>query len=463
MISLLNTGCVGVSEISKTKLRPMPESFSGTKDSANVATVNWKNYFSDPVLTGLIDTALNTNLDLLMAAQKIEISRANVRFSKGLAFPSISAFGTAGQQKFGNYTMNAAGNKGTAIYNDQSIPENLRDFSFGLESSWEVDFWSKLKNTRKAAVAQYLSSVEGKNWTVTNLVSEIASDYYELLALDNELDIIKDAIQLQDSALHVVSVQRQVGVVNELAVKQFEAQVLNSKKLEIDVRQKISEAENNLNFILGRYPQPIIRDKSAFAHSVPAQVKVGIPSDLLKNRPDVKQAEYDLLSSKANVKIAKAAFYPTFTISGAISQDAFKTSLLFSPRSFAYNALGNLIAPVVNRSAIKAQFKTATAAQIEALYNYQKCILNSYMEVYNNMVNLKSTEQALELKSKEVNTLNLAVNSSNQLFKTGRANYLEVLTVQANVLQSKIELVETMKDQYTSVVSIYKALGGGWK
>jgi NodT family efflux transporter outer membrane factor (OMF) lipoprotein len=398
-----------------------------------------------------------------MAEQKIEIARANVKYSKGLAYPAISAFGTAGQQKFGDYTMNAAGNRGTTIYKNQQVPTNLQDFSLGFESSWEVDFWGKLRNTRKSAVAQFLSSVEGKNWTVTNLVSEVASGYYELLALDNELDIVKESVQLQDSALHVVNIQRQVGVVNELAVKQFEAQVLNSKKMEIDIRQKISEAENRLNFILGRYPQPIERNKSALLHLVPPQVRVGIPSDLLANRPDVKQAEYDLLSSKANVKVAKAAFYPTCTISGSITNDAFKTSLLFSPESFAYTVVGNLVAPIINRSALKAQFKTANDIQIEALYNYQKSILNSYMEVYNQMVNLKSVGQALELKSKEVNTLNLAVNSSNQLFKTGRANYLEVLTVQANVLQSKIELVETMKDQYTSVVAIYKALGGGWK
>jgi len=463
LISFLISGCVGTAGISATKLQPLPQSFSGKKDSTSIASVNWKNYFSDPVLIGLIDTALNTNLDVLMATQRIEIAQANVKYSKGLAYPSFSAVGSAGQQKFGNYTMNAAGNRGTAIYKDQQIPEHLRDYNLGLQSSWEVDFWSKLRNTKKAAVAQYLSSIEGRNWTVTNMVSEIATRYYDLLALDNELDIIKKAVQLQDSALKVVRIQKQVGVVNELAVKQFEAQVLNSKKLEIDVRQKISEGENTLNFILGRYPQPIPRNKSTFSQPVPAQIQVGIPSELLKNRPDVKQAEYDLEASRANVKIAKAAFYPTFTISGEISKDAFKTSLLFTPESFAYNVLGNLMAPVINRSAIKAQFKTATATQIEALYNYQKSILNSYMEVYNEMINLKSVQQAFDFKSQEVNNLDLAVNSSNELFKTGRANYLEVLTIQENVLQAKIELVETMKDQYTSVISIYKALGGGWQ
>jgi outer membrane protein, multidrug efflux system len=462
-IGIIFSACVGTTEIAKTNQAKLPEHYLGSTDTANVASINWKNYFTDPVLIGLIDSALNNNLDLLMATQRIEVAKANVKFAKGLAFPSVTAFGAAGQQKFGDYTMNAAGNRGTQIYQDQTVPSPLNNFTVGLQSSWEVDFWSKLKNTKKAAVAQYLSSVEGRKWTVTNLVSEIATDYYDLLALDNELDIIKHAIQLQDSALSLVSIQKEAGVVNELAVKQFEAQVLGSKKMEIDVQQKISEAESRLNFILGRYPQPIARNKSAFEHLIPTQIKVGIPTDLLHNRPDVKQAEYELEASKASLKVAKASFYPSFTISGGVAMEAFKSSLLFSPESFAFNILGSLVAPVINRSALKAQFKTANAAQIESMYNYQKSIMGSYVEVYNEMVNLKSVEKALDLKKQEVNTLNEAVGSSALLFKTGRANYLEVLTIQENVLQSQIELVETMKDQCSSVVSIYKSLGGGWK
>ncbi len=463
VLSLLVTSCAETSMLETAKLKKMPETFQGERDTASVARLNWKNYFSDPELVSLIDTALNNNLDMLVAAQKIETARANVKYAKGLALPSVSAYGSVGQQKFGNYTMDAAGNRGTTIYNNESVPKNLQDYTLGLQSSWEVDFWGKLKNTKKAAVAQYLSTVEGKNWTTTNLVAEVATDYYQLLALDNELDIVKESVQLQDSALHVVNIQKQVGVVNELAVKQFEAQVLSSKKMEIDIRQQISETENRLNFILGRYPQPIIRNKSSFSHTAPEPIKVGIPSDLLVNRPDVKQAEYDLLSAKANVKVARSAFYPSFVITGTIGKDAYKTSLLFKPESFTYNLLGNLVAQVINRSAIKAQFRTAKANQVEAIYNYQKSILNGYVEVYNEMVNLKSVQQALDLKSREVEALKQAVSSSNQLFKTGRANYLEVLNVQSNALQSKIELVETIKNQYSSVVSIYKALGGGWR
>jgi outer membrane protein, multidrug efflux system len=463
VIGMLVSACMGPSHITEPKIKQMPRSFFNSTDTTNIAKISWKNYFKDPVLVGLIDSALNNNQDVLSAVQKIEIARANVKYANGLAIPTVTLNGSMSQQKYGDYTMNAAGNQGTTIYNGEEIPENLKDFNLGFQSSWEVDFWSKFRNTKKVALAQYLSSLEGQKWTVTNLVADIASNYYQLLAFDNELDIINEAIQLQDSALHVVNLQHQVGMVNQLAVKQFEAQVLNSKKMGIDVKQKISETENKLNYLLGRYPQQVKRSKAVFSQSVPRRIKVGIPTDLLNNRPDVKQAEYDLESAKANVKIARAAFFPTFTITGAVQYDAFKSSLLFKPESFAYDVLGNLVAPVFNRSAIKAQFRTATVNQIEALYNYQKAILNSYIEVYNEMVNIKSIEQALDLKNKEVDALNQAVSSSNQLFKTGRANYLEVLNVQENVLQSKIELVETVENQYASVISIYKALGGGWK
>ena len=309
-----------------------------------------------------------------------------------------------------------------------------------------------------------MGSVEGKNWTVTNLITEISTAYYELLALDNELEIIRETINLQQNALDIVTLQKQAAAANELAVKQFEAQLLNSKVLEIEVLQKITETENNINFLLGGFPQPINRDKSVFNQSIPLQTKVGIPSDLLKNRPDVRQAEFDLMASKANVKSARAAFYPSLNITGALGFQAFNTAFLFSsPQSVAYSLLGNLTAPLINRSAIEAEFKTAKANQTEALYNYQKSIINGYVEVYNELANIKNLELIYDYKNKEVNILTQAIETSSELFKTGRANYLEVLLTQQNTLQSKLELVDAKKRQYKAVINIYKALGGGWR
>lgn len=461
---LLMVSCKTTKTIESDTLKPIPASFVNTKDSLNSATINWKNYFSDPTLLGLIDTALKNNLDLLMTMQKIEVARSDIRLNKGALFPAISGGGSLARRKFGSYTMDGAGNITTEITPGQLIPIHLPDYYAGLQTSWEIDVWGKLRNKKKAAFARYLGSVEGRNLAITGLISEISNSYYELLALDNELEIIRETIKLQQDALDIVTIQKQAAAANQLAVQQFEAQLLNSKSLEIEILQKIIESENKINFLLGRFPQSINRDKEIFTQPIPMQAKIGIPSDLLKNRPDIRQAEFDLMASKANVKAARAAFYPSLNITGGIGFQAFNTAYLFtSPQSVAYSLVGNLAAPLINRSAIEAEFRSAKANQIEAMYNYQKSIINGYVEVYNEMVNIKNLEQIYDLKNREVNVLTQSIETSSELFKTGRANYLEVLVTQQNALQSKLELVDAKKRQYSSVINLYKALGGGWR
>jgi len=458
------SGCQTIKNIEGDAIKPVPESFADTKDSINSATIDWRQFFTDTTLIGLIDTAFKNNPDVLMTFQKIEIARADLRLSKGALFPEISGGGSVSQTKFGRYTMDGAGNRGTEITPGHEIPTHLPDYFIGLQTTWEADIWGKLRSKKKAAFARYLGSIEGKNMVLTNLISEIAITYYELLRLDNELEIIRETIKLQEEALAIVTIQKEAAAATELAVQQFEALVLNSRALETEILQRITVSENRINFLLGRFPQPVIREKSIFPKQIPAQVKVGIPSDLLRNRPDIKQAEFELMATKADVTAAKKAFYPSLNITGTLGFQAFNPSFLFrSPESIAYTALGNLTAPLINRSAIKAQFATAQATQIEALYNYQKTIINGYVEVHNEMNNIKNLEQAYGLTTKKVATLTQSIEISSELYKTGRANYLEVLITQENTLQSKLELVNIKQQQFNASVNIYKALGGGWR
>jgi multidrug efflux system outer membrane protein len=467
LISLILTNCKVPKTVQQPALKKIPETFNKEKDTSNSAYVNWKLYFTNRTLTELIDTALGGNLDLLMSLQKIEIARSNVKYSKGLALPYVWGNVSVGQRRFGKYTMDAVGNYDVQfsphISKDEIIPEHLPDHYLGLQTSWEADIWGKLRNKKRAAIARYLATVEGRNWVITNLISEIAITYYELLALDNELDIIKETVILQNNQLSFIQLQKDAGRANELAVKQFEAQVLNSRGLEIEAMQKIIECENKLNFLLGRFPQPIKRDKSSFSQSMPTNIQTGIPSDLLSNRPDVKQAEYEMVSSKANTKAAKAAFYPSLNIAGAAGLQSFNPKFIFSPESFAYNIMGGLTAPLLNTSAIKAQYRTANALQIEAIYNYQKTIINGYVEVYNQINNINNLEQIHKLKTQEVDVLTTAIETSSELYSTGRAGYLEIIITRQNALLSKLELIEIKQRQYNSVINIYKALGGGWK
>jgi NodT family efflux transporter outer membrane factor (OMF) lipoprotein len=450
--------------VQNTPVLKQPQTYTGVTDSSNTAKIKWRDYFTDKNLVSLIDTALIRNFDLLSALQDIEIARNDSRFRKGMLFPALNAGAGYSKEKVGRYTSQGAGDASADIVPGKLVPVNLNDFNLGIHASWEADVWGKLRNAKKAAFLRYLGSVEGKNFVVTNLVAEIANTYYELLSLDNEQQYISEAIALQQNALKTLQIQKETGAVNELAVKQFEAELFNSQSMEFDVRQQISETENKLNLLLGRYPQPLPRDTATeFIALVPMNVKAGIPSQLLINRPDIKKSELELFASRCDVKAAKAEFYPSFNITGGVGFNAFKMNYLFTtPQSFIYSIAGELTAPLINRSAIKAQFYTANAIQLEALYNYQKSILNGYVEVSNELSNISNLQKTYDNKSKAVDALNNAISISNILFQSGRANYFEVLSTQREALITKLELIETKKRQFNAVTNIYRKLGGGW-
>jgi outer membrane protein TolC len=278
------------------------------------------------------------------------------------------------------------------------------------------------------------------------------------------LDLIRQNIALQQKQLEIVKVQKQAAVVTELAVKQFEAQLFNAQAVEFDLLQKITESENKINFLLGRYPQTIQREFSALNIPLPKQIKAGIPSQLLKNRPDIKQAELELEAAKLDVKAAQLEFYPSLSINSGIGLQAFKASyILKTPQSLAYSLAGDLTGPIINRAAIMAEFKTANALQIEALYNYQKSIINGFVEVSNELSNMSNLQKMYQFKSQESETLNKSIYIASDLFKSARANYLEVLMNQKDALITKLELIEAKKRQFSSMIHIYKALGGGWR
>lgn len=456
--------CKSTEKIQQPEFKKLPLSYTRSNDSINISMLSWKQFFNDSDLITLLDIAVRNNPDAFMAIQKIKAAEAKVYFSKNRMLPDLNAVISGSQRKFGLYTMDGAGNASTEILPGHIVPVDLPDYYIGLQSSWEIDIWGKLKNRKRSALARYLSTMEGKNLVMTDLVANVAMSYYELLALDFQLDIIKETIKLQENALKTVKIQKQSAQANDLAVRQFEAQLLDSKSMEIEILQQITETENLINFYCGRFPQVIIRNKDIFMNSLPQQIQTGIPSDLLKNRPDIRQAELEMIASKADVKAAKAAFYPSFVIGGGIGFQAFKPDLLLtSPQSAIYNIVGALVAPIINRNAIKAEFKTANALQISSMYNYQKTIISAYVEVYNEMVKVDNLQKIYNYKSQQVDIFNKAIESSSTLYKTGNASYLEVLMTQKNVLVSRLELLTARKRQYQCVVSIYKALGGGWR
>lgn len=447
--------------------RKIPSGFSSAStDTTTIAEINWRQYFADTLLVKLIDTALHNNFDLQIALQRIEITRSGVRFATGELFPKVDGNISAGTTRYAKYTQEYAGNSTTPLPNDPTkiVPNPLHDYYLGLTTSWEIDIWGKLRNQRKSAISNYLASIEGTNFVISNLIADVAISYYELIALDNELEIIRQTIQKQQEALEVIKLQKETGRANELAVQQFQAQLLNSQALEFETKQQILEQENLINFLLGRYPQKIERSKEVFFQDMPEQFSSGIPSQMLSNRPDIREAEFQVQASKYDLKAAKAAFFPNINIMAGLGFQAFNPELLFTtPASLAYSALGGLVAPLINMNALKAQFNTAKANQLTAMFNYQKTILNGYVEVANELSNIENLKQINSLKKQQSEILTNSVETSTELYKTARANYLEVLLAQQNSLQTQLELISVNKRQRIATVNIYKALGGGWR
>ena len=464
-LGVMLSGCKMPAATMQAANTHVPRSFGSVNpDTNNMAQIPWRTFFQDTNLVLLIDIALQNNQELNMVLQEIQIAGNEALLRKGAILPSVRAGMGIGMEKVGRYTSQGAGDASTDITPGKEVPEVLLDFSPAIYAQWEVDIWKKLRNARKAAITRYLSTMEGKNFVVTNLIAEIANAYYELLALDAQLQIVRQNIDLQKNALEVVKIQKEAAQTTELGVQRFQAEVLSSQSLEFGILQRIKETENRINFLLGRYPQEIARSKTDFLSLPPAQAKVGLPSNLLTNRPDVRQAELDLAAAKIDVQVARAEFLPSLDFSAAFGLQAFNPSYLFRlPESLLTTLAGDLAGPVINRNAIKAEFNNANARQRQAVYNYERAILNAYLEVSNELSNISNLEKSYGLKSQQVEALNNAISVSNDLFRSARADYLEVLMTQRDVLEAKLELLEIKRDLMSAGVHIYRQLGGGWQ
>lgn len=462
-LSLAIAGCKipALTEIPQSE--KMPASFVVAEDSVNTAKVEWRRFFADKRLTGLIDTALSNNQELAIALQEIEIARNDIRMKHGRLLPVVEAGGGIGIEKAGRYTSQGAGDASTEITPGREVPEWLPDFLVGINASWEVDVWKKLRNAKEAAVKRYLSTVEGRNFVITNLIAEIAGSYYELLALDSELDVVRQAVSLQRNALDIVRIQKQAAAATELAVRKFEAEVLKSESLESEIIRRIKTKELEINNLLGRYPRPIERDTTGILNLIPADIASGIPSQLLNNRPDIRQAEMQLEAARLDVAVARAEFYPSFNISGSLGFQAFNPAYLARfPESLLLSLAGDVAGPLINKNAIRAEYFNADARQTQAVYNYRRTVLNAYIEVATQLSNLENYNKIFEIRSREVNALTASVDIAGALFKNARADYLEVLLTQRDVLESRLELIENRLDQFNTVTGLYRALGGGW-
>jgi multidrug efflux system outer membrane protein len=462
-ITLVFAGCKLPFTVRKEN-KAVPANYNGLQDSTNTAQVKWKDFFTDQYLTSLIDSAFKNNQEFNITIQEINIAKNEIRSRKGAYLPYLGLQAGAGVDRSARYTREGAVDANLPIAPGKSIPDPLPNYLLSANVSWEADIWRKLRNSKKSAMTRYLASIEGKNFMATNLVSEIASSYYELMALDNQLNILKQNIDIYKNSLEIVKLEKEAAKVTELAVRRFEAEVLKNQSRQYYIQQQIIETENEINFLVGRFPQPVLRNSQTFTDLIPDTIYSGLPSQLLANRPDIRQAEKQLAAAKLDVKVAKANFYPALGVSANIGYAAFNPSYFFkTPMSLLYSLVGDLAAPLINRYSIKSAYYSANSTQIQAVYNYERTILNAYTEVANQLSNIGNLKKSYDLKNKQVQALTQSIVISTGLFKSARADYMEVLLTQRDALESRFELIETKKQQMNARVNVYRALGGGWR
>lgn len=462
ILFLLFTACKIPPIAAVNNHQKLPESYNNNQQNQAFEQIPWRNFFKDSSLLALIDTALANNQELKILLQEIAVDSNEILIRKGEYLPFVHLKAGALTDKSGKYTWNGF-NEEDLKANPDKAPKYFGDFSIGAVASWELDVWKKLRNSKKAAVLNYLSSIEGKNFATTQLIAEIAGNYYELKALNQQLNIINQNIALQQNALVVVKLEKEAAKLTQLAVNRFEAQLLNTQNLQFAIRQQIVETENNLNYLVGRFPQAIPVKTDGLEAVLFQPIHAGIPSQLLENRPDIKQAAYLLEAGKINVAVARANFLPSFSLQAGLNLQAYNPLYTFNPASLAYQLGADALMPLVNRNAIKAMYATANAKQNRALISYQQTILNACKEVSNQIAKIDNSTQNYQTKQKEVAILNESVTIANKLFTSARADYIEVLLTQREALDSKMELIDIQLNQIQAIIGLYKSLGGGWK
>ncbi len=446
----------------------VPARFSATADTTALPPLDPKAFFADAHLSDLLNEAVRRSPDMLIAAQRIEIARSQLLTRRAARLPTVDATAGAGFNRYGKYTMEGVGNFDTNlsgnIEEDQKVPLPLvPSYFLGLQSNWEIDLWGKLKSAQKAAQLRLLATEVGRRVIVTTLVSEVASRYYELLSLDAQAAVLDQNIALQDSALVISEIQKEAGRITQLGVEQFRAQLLRTRAARLRTTQETVRVEAEINYLLGRFSQPILRSNDFLALPVPTAALQGLPITVISRRPDIAQAELELEAARYDVAAARAALLPSLNLNPFVGLQSFRGGLLFDPASIAFGLAGGLAAPVFNRTAIKANIRSSRAEGQIAIQQYNKAFTGAFRELEVAQSGLQNLQGVYTLNREEAVVLENAVDMANELYKVGYANYLEVITAQRAALEAELNVIETKARLHETMIQFYRALGGGWE
>ncbi len=418
-------------------------------DTTTLGNLQWRGLFTESRLQKLIQEGLDNNPDLQLAIQKVAEAEAYLSQSRAALLPSLSANGKS------VYTRNPE-----SIY--PNGPREVNTYQLSADASWEIDVWGKLRSSKRASYANLLASDAGRKAVQTRLISNIATAYYTLTGLDAKLAITRQTVKNNIDLVETFKVLKESGKVTGAAVVQTEAARYAAEVTIPDLEQQIREAENALCLLLGRTPGPIDRGKIEEQTLSPI-LKTGVPAQLLDNRPDVMQAEFAVMSAFEMTNNARAYFYPALTLTASTGFAAAALNKVLDPTSFAANIIGGLAQPLFNKRINSTRLKVTKAQQEEALISFRNTLLKAGQEVHNTLGSYESSVQKMALRKQQVDALIKSVDYTKELLNYGSATYTEVLNAQTSLLSAQLNSVSDQLQQLNALVTLYRALGGGWK
>jgi len=470
-LSLFGASC----NVGRDYVRPelhLPETYRQSDslvDSAHIGEIPWREFFTDTTLLALLDSAIVRNYDMRIALKNIDIANQSLRQARAAFLPEIDAqLGGVNQQwRSRDYYSNPSANwyeqpgKGEP---SESLYKFQSQYFSEINMSWELDIWGKMRRQKESALAEYLQTYEARRAIQTALVEAIADGYYNLLMLDEQLEVAKRNLQLNDSTLRIVKLQRDAGEVTALAVQQTESQMLVAASLIPQLEQEIAIQENTLMALTGRMPGEVRRSSNLDDFVTENDLAAGVPLSMVTNRPDVREAELALRAANAQAGVAQAYRYPALTINASGGVNAMLPQNWFNiPGALFGGIIGGVTQPIFSGRRLKTQHEIAKLERDKAELYFQQVVLDAVNEVTNSLLMIEKLKEQHRIAEKRVDTSRLGVKNANLLFRSGYATYLEVITAQSNALNSELDLVSIKQQQLNAKVALYKALGGGWR
>lgn len=459
LIPLLATSLLAAScTLGPNYKRPVvntPEVHRGatTTGAASLADLKWFELFNDDTLTELVDEALKGNFDVRIAAERVLQARAALGITRSEQFPTVGAsadvIAARGSERGASRVPDGAG---TGVSYVQA----------GFSLAWEIDVWGRLRRLTESARAQYLATEEARHGVVTTLVADVSQTYLALRGLDLELEIARRTREVANNSLRLTEARRASGVASGLDVRQAEQLLYTTTGQIASLEREIAQAENALSLLLGRAPGDIPRGRPLESFEAPPTVPAGLPSALLERRPDIRQAEQELIAANAQIGAAKAEYFPRISLTGFFgAQSRALTSLLSGPATLASAGVG-AVAPIFNAGRTRSNVQLAEAVQRELVVNYQRTIYAALRDVSDALAeHTKTSEQRTE-QERLVQALGESARLATQRYEGGLDSYLPVLDAQRNLFQGELDLARLQQRELASIVQLYRALGGGW-